>query len=670
MQSDTVADTAAVTENALLREQLEDARARAADLSRGCADADARAAAATRTAERAQRLLELSTALNKAIGASEVADLICETGIAAAGADAGSFSLITQDDDGNAEFEIIRTRGFTNALENQYHRFALRAGRPLSDAVLTRAPVLVRSIAEARVRYPSLTDVGYEAFVSLPVLNGGRAVAGITFSFREQQYFDEPTVAFLSSLGEQCAEALERARFYDARDRQAEREGLLAYASQVLASSLDYETTLQAFADAAVPVLGDWCAVDITENPSRKEWPPTLRRLAVAHADPASKVLRCALQDRCPVDWDSRDGLAAALRDGTTRFIPLITDEILARIARGPEHLAAIREAHLSSVIIVPLVARGLTLGALTLVMANSGRRYQPDDAALATDLAMRAATAIDNARLFREAQRARMLAEEAMARAASASAAKSTFLATMSHEIRTPINAVLGYSELLELELPGPLTVEQRAQIGRIRASTEHLLTLVNEVLDLAKIESGTLRVEITEAAAGDTMNAALSLVTPQAAAKGVNISDHCEGDCGARYVGDPARVRQVLANLMSNAVKFTKPGGMVHVACCVSSDVPHGSILHADTPHIAFRITDTGIGIPAGQLEHIFEAFVQAEVEGRSPYTREQAGTGLGLAISQQLAHGMGGEIVVESEVGTGSTFTLFMPAAATGA
>jgi signal transduction histidine kinase len=244
-----------------------------------------------------------------------------------------------------------------------------------------------------------------------------------------------------------------------------------------------------------------------------------------------------------------------------------------------------------------------------------------------------------------------------------------------MSHEIRTPINAVLGYSELLALELAGPLTEEQSAQIARIRVSTVHLLTLVNEVLDLAKIESGTLRVDVGEVPAGDTMNAALSLLAPQAVAKGVTISERCTGACEghevseggeARYIGDPDRVRQILTNLIGNAVKFTNAGGSVAVSC----ELPDGARRDSSGPpgegFVAFRVRDTGIGIAADQLDHIFEAFVQAETNSRSPYTREQAGTGLGLAISQQLAHRMGGRITVESEPGVGSEFTLLMPAA----
>ncbi|MEO6865018.1 MAG: ATP-binding protein, partial [Gemmatimonadaceae bacterium] len=648
-----------------LEQQVEEAQSLSEELARNNAESETRAQLAARSADRARRLLTISTGLNKAIGAAEVADLILEVGMPAVGADAGSFALMTHPSEGHTEFEIIRTRGFAAELTETYKRFPLQPGRPLSDAVLSGAPVLLESREAACRRYPILADVGYEALVALPVLNAGQAVAGITFSFSEPQHFDEQTETFLRTVGEQCAQALARARMYDEKKRQAERGGFLADASRLLASSPDYEATLKSIAESAVPALGDWCAVDIVNEPTLRQWPPTLTRLAVVHKNPEKKALGLSLEERFPTDWSSLAGSPAALRDATTQFVPVVTDKMLMASARNAEHLAVLRELRFCSVIIVPLIARGLTLGTLTLVMSDSGRQYDQDDVSLVTDLADHAAIAIDNARLFRAAQQARTVAEDATAQAASASKAKSNFLATMSHEIRTPINAVLGYSELLSLELAGPLTEEQRAQVARIRASTAHLLTLVNEVLDLAKIESGTLRVETREALAGDTSNAALSLVSPQAAKKGIKISERCEGACGLIYLGDPDRVRQILANLISNAVKFTNSGGTISVRCDEVVQAPTEASLQPSAPYVAFHVTDTGVGIAAGQLRNIFEAFVQAGSENQNPYTREQTGTGLGLAISRQLAHSMLGEITVESELGVGSTFTLFMPA-----
>jgi signal transduction histidine kinase len=255
--------------------------------------------------------------------------------------------------------------------------------------------------------------------------------------------------------------------------------------------------------------------------------------------------------------------------------------------------------------------------------------------------------------------------AERARAAADAANRAKSDFLATMSHEIRTPINAVIGYTELLELGLSGPLTDDQRSQLARIRASTQHLLGLVNEVLDLAKIESGTLQVEAAQANVGTTVEAALALIRPQATAKGIALSERCEGVREAAYLGDEHRVRQVVINLLGNALKFTDPGGRIEVRCEVLAHAPNDIPSPLRGPYVAIRVSDTGIGIAHDQLAAIFEPFTQAAGPHTSYYARNRGGTGLGLAISRRLARLMRGEITVTSTLGQGSTFTLWLPA-----
>jgi PAS domain S-box-containing protein len=257
----------------------------------------------------------------------------------------------------------------------------------------------------------------------------------------------------------------------------------------------------------------------------------------------------------------------------------------------------------------------------------------------------------------------AREAAERARAAAEAANRAKGDFLSTMSHELRTPLNAIGGYAELMELGLRGPVTDQQRADLGRIQASQRHLLGLVNEVLDLAKVDAGELRVERAAVRAGDTVDAALALVRPQAAAKGLLLSEACEGAADRPYLGDEPRVRQVLANLLANAVKFTRPGGRVAVSCALSDAPPAGAALVAGTPYVALRVEDTGVGIPEGQRERIFEPFTQAQ-DGANPYTRPAGGTGLGLAISRRLARLMGGDLTLESAEGHGSAFTLWLP------
>ena len=258
----------------------------------------------------------------------------------------------------------------------------------------------------------------------------------------------------------------------------------------------------------------------------------------------------------------------------------------------------------------------------------------------------------------------ARRLAHEQAARAEAeaASHAKSEFLAMMSHELRTPLNAVVGYVDLLELGLAGPLTEQQRQQLGRIRASGRHLLGLVNEVLDLAKVEAGRLAVRREAAEAADTAATAAALILPQVGERGLTLVEQRESAEGTTYLGDEDRVRQVLLNLLSNAVKFTPAGGRVMLTHGLSKEPDKGARLSGAREWVVFRVIDTGIGIPPQKLGAIFDPFVQVE----SGHTRPRDGSGLGLTISRRLARLMGGDLTVRSTPGSGSTFSLWLPSA----
>ena len=264
-----------------------------------------------------------------------------------------------------------------------------------------------------------------------------------------------------------------------------------------------------------------------------------------------------------------------------------------------------------------------------------------------------------------RAIDRERQLERERAARAEAeaASQAKSEFLAMMSHELRTPLNAVIGYAELLDLGIAGPLSGEQRHQLSRIRTSGRHLLGLVNEVLDLAKIEAGRLSVNIGAGRAGDAADAALSLVQTRADEKGIRFVGQCMGDTDAIFQGDEDRVRQILVNLLSNAVKFTNPGGEVALECGASAEPDGEARVQPHSRWVYLRVRDTGVGIPQAQLPFIFDPFVQ----GETGHTRSNDGSGLGLTISRRLARLMGGDITVRSTPERGSVFTLWLPAGA---
>ena len=234
---------------------------------------------------------------------------------------------------------------------------------------------------------------------------------------------------------------------------------------------------------------------------------------------------------------------------------------------------------------------------------------------------------------------------EEALA----ASLAKSEFLASMSHELRTPLNAIGGYAELLALGVRGSLNADQAQDVARIRRSQQHLLTLINDVLNFAKVDAGQAEYRLTAVPVDEALHDTETMIAPQIVAKGLRYS-YKGGDKTASVLADPEKLQQIVLNLLTNAVKFTDAGGSITL-----SAKPRGNC-------IEISVADTGAGISPEKLERIFDPFVQAERRLNQPVQ----GVGLGLAISRDLAQAMDGEITVESTVGKGSTFTLSLPRA----
>jgi PAS domain S-box-containing protein len=278
-----------------------------------------------------------------------------------------------------------------------------------------------------------------------------------------------------------------------------------------------------------------------------------------------------------------------------------------------------------------------------------------PSVVAVISDVTARRQADEERARLLQNAERARkeaeisrLEAEAARTEAEQASRAKSEFLAVMSHELRTPLNAIDGYAELLELEVRGPITETQRDDIRRIRRSQKHLLSLINDVLNFVRLDSGTVHYEVTDFELADAVHDVEVVTTPQLRARELQfVRRGCDG---LHVRADREKVEQILVNLMTNAIKFTEPDGEITLECA------------SDDGRVTVQVRDTGRGIPADKLSVIFEPFVQV---ARSPSAPSE-GVGLGLAISRELSRAMGGDLVAESAVGKGSTFTLTLPAA----
>jgi signal transduction histidine kinase/NO-binding membrane sensor protein with MHYT domain len=420
--------------------------------------------------------------------------------------------------------------------------------------------------------------------------------------------------------------AEERVRLEASLRRELEeseaRFRFLAEASIVLAASFDYHGTLmKSVARLAVQHIADFCLVDVVNEDTEE-----IVRVAVAHRDAgAEEALRRI--ERFPPGPDSP--LAEVLRYGRPRLVAEVTNELLRAIARNEEHLAIMREFRPRSAMIVPLNARGHTLGIMTFV--STSRPYTEDDLELAEELARRAALAVDNARLYRGA----LVANQA----------KSDFLAVVSHELRTPLNAILGYTDLLEAGIPDALTRNQRTHVGRIDASARHLLELVTEILTFARLEAGKEEATIERVDVAVVLREVAAMIEPLAHEKGLQFVVHAPERLLIET--DAGMIRQMLLNLLANAVKFTERGG-IELSAAFEDDV------------VVLQVRDTGIGIPPEHRERIFSAFWQVE-QGT---TRRRGGTGLGLTVTRRLAQLLGGDVSVESELRHGSTFRIRVP------
>jgi signal transduction histidine kinase/DNA-binding response OmpR family regulator len=406
--------------------------------------------------------------------------------------------------------------------------------------------------------------------------------------------------------------------------RHTDRTAFMNRASTVLATSLDYETTLTAVANLVVPAIADWCTVDIVVDGKTA-------RLAVAHTDPDRAEAARTLQRY--EDPTVPSSVAHVIQTKTPALIPVITEEMILTAARGDaEPVRLIRALGLVSYICVPLVAHGKTLGALTLATAESQRRFAEDDLTFAQDLAHRAALAVDNAQTYHQIQLADRLKDE--------------FLATLSHELRTPLNAILGYARLLQ---GGAVTGEKMTRaLDVVERNASALTQMVEEVLDVSRIVSGKMRLSIQAVDLPTVVQSAIESVSPAADAKELRVQTTIDPDAGP-ISGDPDRLQQIVWNLVSNAVKFTPKGGRIQVR------------VERVNSQVDIVVSDTGVGIKPEFLPHLFERFRQAD----STTTRHFGGLGLGLAIVRHLVELHGGSVEAISEgEGKGATFRLRLP------
>jgi PAS domain S-box-containing protein len=410
------------------------------------------------------------------------------------------------------------------------------------------------------------------------------------------------------------------------RKRDAINTRFLAGASAVLAALTDEASALQKVATLAVPHFADWCAVDMAGPDG------SIRRVAVAHVDPQKVRLAHEITDRWPPDPDAPHGVPEILRTGRSQIVSDITDQILSASIRDPEILVLLRKLGLRSYIGVPLAVRGKTLGAITFVAAESGRRYDKTDLDAAEDLARRAAVAIENAQLYQAVR--------------EADKRKDEFLATLAHELRNPLAPLRNSLYLLKTAgASGPPLDRALALMGR---QVDLLTRLVDDLLDVSRVMRGKIELRAEPVDVGAIAARAVETAQPLLDARRHKLTVAVP-DRPVRVQADPVRLAQVIGNLLTNAAKYTEPGGDIRLA-----------VEQADGQAVV-RVRDTGIGIAADVLPKVFELFFQADTSAGGT----QGGLGIGLTLVRSLVELHGGMVEAHSAgPGRGSTFVVRLP------
>ena len=411
--------------------------------------------------------------------------------------------------------------------------------------------------------------------------------------------------------------------------RREQQSAWLADATAALGQSLDTNEMLGGLARTLVPSLGDWGTIHLLEGDH-------LRRVTVAHPDPVRRE-QALTNEPALVPRDEANGMWTIIESGRSETYNDISDDMLSSAARDPAHLATLRAAGMKAVLLAPIQLRGKVIGVLTLVAAESERRYEPSDVALVEEIGRRAGVALDNAQLYRAAQEAVKAAEDA-------SRAKDEFLATVSHELRTPLSAILGWAALLTKTVTDP-TVTKGIDVIHRNALAQ--VRIIDDILDVSRVVTGKLRIDARPTDLVSIARDAIEVVRPSADAKQIELTLLNSGPC--ILVGDADRLRQVVWNLLSNSVKFTDRGGAITVR-----------VGYTDSS-VLLSITDTGRGIDPAFLPHVFDRFRQADAS----MTRRVGGLGLGLALVRHIVELHGGRVRAQSSgVGHGSTFSITLP------
>jgi signal transduction histidine kinase len=576
----------------------------------------------------------------------------------------------------------------------------------MSRIVRSQQPILLPVIGVEQLRaattqqyWPLLERLGIHSMLGVPMRVQGRTIGALALHRHrpDRPSYNQDDVKLAQDLADRAALAIENARLFrqvqselaeraraedeirqlnaGLEQRVAERTAELARANTVLEREVAERTQLGqqiqqhadrsaalaelsgALAEASPKIqplydtiarhvarlIGDACILSLLSEDGQ-----TMQAAAIGHDDDEAGAL---LRELFASAYSTNQSLARqVVQNGQAMLMPIVPPEQI-RAQLRPEQRPYLDRFGIASLIIVPLRARGHILGALGVSRDRPGRPYTEQDKTFLQDLADQAGLAIENARLFAEAEQARAEAERA-------NRAKSEFLSSMSHELRTPLNAILGFTGTLLMKLPGPLNANQEKQLSTVQRSGKHLLALINDLLDLAKIESGKVELRLAPTVCQAVLDEVAASLRPLAEEKRLRFAVEAPAE-PIVLASDARTLSQILINRAGNAIKFTDTGEVVISLLRKIDGERYGEIGTGHSSAVEFTVRDTGIGIAPEDQAKLFTEFGRVD----SAATRAREGTGLGLRLSHKLAELLGGRIELQSELGKGSTFTLVL-------
>ena len=545
------------------------------------------------------------------------------------GVDGGAVRLLEEE---TRELVLVAHRGFPPQMAQDTHR--LKVGEGLSGLALQQeAPIVVEHLSQ----HPTLANSrlrreGYESCMVVPLRLHGQLVGTLSLFARSARGFDTYERSFFYQVGV----TLENALLYEEAARREREAAFLDRATQLFNSTLDLDVILQQVTHLATEVLGDSCSIALIETGNAYLVPA-----ASYHPDPQAQEARLRAQREHPIrigDAGSVVGLAAV--DGRPYLV---------KDARQEGRVRYVDRLNIHSMIAVPIIVKGRILGVLATSIAHPGRQFTQADLRLAMALADRAALAIENSRLYAQERRLRQELEDLNQKVQEANRLKTEFVTVVTHELRSPLTSIAGYLDLL-LEEEGREGAEAReAYLQIVKRNADRLLELINDLLDIARLEAGKLELKRVPLDLEGLIQEVSGALRPQIEGKG----QHLRLDLAAPLpvvTGDPERLTQILLNLVSNAHKYTPQGGSITVAT------------RAERAGVCIAVQDSGIGLSSEEQQQLFTKFFRAQ----HPLVREAGGSGLGLAIARALVELHGGTITVVSAPGQGSTFNVTLPAA----